>query len=87
VFLYIISQEGSTFYKIGISNNPARRLENLQSGNPYKLSIYRSYNISNKKVEAVVHRLLRKFHVRLEWFDIPNLDILNIVDKAVAVYA
>jgi hypothetical protein len=84
MYLYLIQQKGSSFFKVGISNNVKRRLENLQSGNPHKLYIVRYWKISNKGIETLVHNVLVEYHVRLEWFDIPDVvKVLALIDTVI----
>jgi hypothetical protein len=73
MYLYLIQQKGSNYFKVGVSGNVKRRLENLQSGNPHKLYIVRYWYILDKSIEALVHNVLAAYHVRLEWFEIPDI--------------
>lgn len=38
-FIYIIWEEGTTYFKCGRSNKPSKRLGDLQTGNPRRLTI------------------------------------------------
>lgn len=74
-YLYIISQVNTNYYKVGITNNLNKRITSLQTGNPAKLYFYRYWIVSNsKEVERILHSYLAKFHIHLEWFDIPDID-------------
>jgi hypothetical protein len=84
MYLYLIQQKGSNYFKVGISNNVKRRLENLQSGNPHKLYVVRYWFIVDKSIEALIHNVLAAYHVHLEWFDIPDVTkVLAVIEKVI----
>ena len=71
-YLYVI---GSTEkpYKIGITNNPDRRLKNIQTGHPKKLKIHYKEEIPDSQVrllEQNIHRVIKRYQSHGEWFDI-----------------
>ena len=83
-FVYIIKVIGTSFYKIGISINPKKRLYSLQTANPHKLILVKKYKFQSKfeaiSVEKEIHTYLKK-HKCLggkEWF----CDEKNIIHRA-----
>jgi hypothetical protein len=87
MYLYLIQQKGSNYFKVGISGNVKRRLENLQSGNPHKLYIVRYWKISNRIIETLVHNVLAEYHVHLEWFDIDDIvKVLALIEEVIKRY-
>ena len=75
--VYIIRQGDTRLFKIGVSNNPMRRLKNLQTGNPHPLKMMFSvacHGLSAYEAEALIHRHLSKERVKGEWFDIQSDD-------------
>lgn len=77
-FLYVIKTTNSvpTFYKIGVSINPSKRLKQLQTGSPYKLML--SGAIEHPKavdIERKLHRLFSDKNTNLEWFALSSTDI------------
>lgn len=70
--LYIIAHpEG--YYKIGVANNPVRRLEELQIGSPYELDIIAFAGFTDpQEAEKALHSRFDKYNVRGEWFKIPQ---------------
>lgn len=81
-YIYIISNE--KHFKIGFSKNPQRRLAQLQTGCPDKLSLKYSLEIEIAPIhiiEKIMHKQCPK-KVSGEWFD-GNLDelvsLLNFV--------
>jgi len=84
--LYIIQQRGSRLFKFGVSNNPKRRLQTLQTGNPQPLSLLVSFpcdGVSAYAAEAVIHRHLGSEHVKGEWFRIASDD--RVVELAATI--
>lgn len=77
--IYIIQQQGSRLFKFGVSNNPKRRLQTLQTGNPQQLGLLVAFpcqGISAYAAEATIHRYLGPEHVKGEWFRIESDDRL-----------
>lgn len=72
---YIAESHG--FYKIGKSVCPSDRIKHMRIGNPSLKLLY----VSNDNNEIVLHKLLSKYNIESEWFDIPNNVLLDIIDK------
>lgn len=65
--IYLIANRENNTCKIGISNNPLKRLQTLQTGNSTSLSL--EYLIdSNKYSENQIHSLFSNFRLQGEWF-------------------
>ena len=73
-FVYVISCEGSLYYKIGITrNNPKDRLSALQTGCPHRLSLYMIAPVMNmEEVEATLHKWIDSRRVNGEGFDLSD---------------
>lgn len=80
-YIYIIREDDSDFHKIGISNGfPTIRVTALQIGNPRKIKLVAYYHCENPaQLEQILHAQLEKYAVRGEWFDVPTLDILYLL--------
>jgi hypothetical protein len=67
--LYLIqSNEGK--YKIGISKNPSKRIEQLQTGSPDVLKLIHTYESPNAfKIETALHNKYQYLREHGEWFD------------------
>lgn len=68
IFLYFIQMHHVGPIKIGIACNVERRLAELQVGSPYELKLLHAQRIKDTKTEKEIHRHLRKYHMRGEWF-------------------
>lgn len=68
--VYVIRNTLTENLKIGVSKDPEKRLATLQTGSDAELTLeYKSIACSNAlQIEAEVHKLLKDYHVRGEWF-------------------
>jgi hypothetical protein len=70
--IYLI-KSGNGLYKVGKTRNLAKRIRDLQTGNPNKLEIVDSFQTDDPgTVEAILHDMLSPYHVKGEWFRIPK---------------
>jgi hypothetical protein len=70
--VYLIGSPDSPLVKIGWSDNPERRLRDLQSGSPVPLQLLAVFE-GGYLVEAALHRRFADKRIRVEWFDLgPN---------------
>lgn len=70
--------------KIGISNNPSRRLKQLQTGNPHKLVIYHMIESENPhELEDTLHEICGdlKLDGGTEWFSLQQSELDALVGK------
>jgi hypothetical protein len=75
--LYIIG-DGENI-KIGISKQPEKRLKQLQTGHPLKLSLLFVKESKNaRRIEKFLHDRLRQFKTKFktEWFKLPEINWL-----------
>lgn len=56
------------FVKIGISDNPEKRLSHLQTSNPKKLTLLYTMD-GNETLEKLLHSIFSQYRVRGEWFE------------------
>jgi len=78
---YLIGIEGSHLTKIGKTNNPKARLEQLQTGQPVSLSLLWT---CTGFYEGKLHRRFKDYRVRGEWYDLTPLgDPVEVVTAAV----
>ena len=68
-YLYIIQSDVSGMIKIGRSKDPAKRLKQLQTGNPNKLRLIASFKELGWR-EKIIHESLKKWSEEGEWFNI-----------------
>lgn len=81
-YVYLI--EANKLYKIGRTKNIEKRMKQLQTGNPYDITLVKLYETENSaKLEAYIHQILRDQNIRNEWFRLGNP---NSVDGIVSKY-
>jgi excisionase family DNA binding protein len=70
-FVYVMKVKNAC--KIGISRNPEKRAEGLQTGCPYSIEkIWKSIPLEKAaRCENAIHKEFRNFNTRGEWFDVP----------------
>lgn len=79
-YIYFIHEEGSdNCFKMGkTENHPIDRANQLQTGNPRKLLVYRFVEIGDHSTaELYLHCKYQDFHVRGEWYNISR----SVVDE------
>jgi predicted GIY-YIG superfamily endonuclease len=77
-YVYLIRQEDTTLFKIGVSKHPEKRLLEVQTGNGNKLILVEYFETKfNTKLESCIHAHFKLKRVNLEWFDIPLEDVKN----------
>jgi predicted GIY-YIG superfamily endonuclease len=80
-FVYVIECRSVKPYpvKIGVSTNPANRIAELQTGNPYPLILIASIPFNSRKTayefESFAHKGNKKSSVGGEWFDSKKLNL------------
>lgn len=80
-YVYLIQIDGTDVYKIGYTkSNPKKRLEALQTGNPFKLVLVDFYLSSRAtKIESALHNRFKinkvtedEYKLMGEWFKLDH---------------
>src|SRR3972149_2350495 len=91
--IYLIFCKTNNLYKIGVSVNKNKRLKQLQTGNPYEISIITTYDSKYPfKVEAILHSMFiskktpDNFQYDFEllkgkWFNLSSEDVLEFINS------
>ena len=73
-YVYLVRCSDTSFYKIGVADNPTSRLKELQIGNPYPLSLVVTCGFPSsrvaKRAESDAHKQMEKYNIHGEWFDL-----------------
>jgi hypothetical protein len=67
------------FYKIGITDNIKKRMVALQTGNPYELSLVKTYRAVTT-FEGEIHDMFVRQKVRGEWFQLDTASLEVIME-------
>jgi hypothetical protein len=69
------------FYKVGITGDPHKRLQQAQVSCPYEVKLVTFRRITNARdVERWLHCELADYHVRGEWFKLPKRKLLAVLN-------
>ena len=76
-------------FKIGESQDPMRRVRDLQTGNPRKLQVYRIIKCNNKKeaqnVETAIHTMFHHRRRMGEWFNMTKEEVDYLYVMALSI--
>lgn len=83
--VYVIQHELGPV-KIGIAENPRKRLGDLQVSSPFELKVRQTATVTNAQaVERYLHTRFAGYYIRGEWFDLPpelrDFDIPTNIDS------
>lgn len=87
-YIYIIGGENPPF-KVGISQDPQKRLKALQTGHPEKLSIHMLKETDSEKtrlLETAIHHNMKMYRTHGEWFNLPLEKIRAEIEFALIRY-
>jgi predicted GIY-YIG superfamily endonuclease len=71
-YIYLIQSLEEGYYKIGVSKNPSKRVEQLQTGNSSPLKLIEVYYTEHAdKIERILQRKYEHCRKKGEWFDMP----------------
>lgn len=88
VSLYILrhGDPERDLYKVGIATDVARRIDELQTGNPFPIDLIRYVEFPSRweayRVERCIHSLLEEVRAQGEWFHGPLSYIEATIDLA-----
>jgi hypothetical protein len=69
-YIYLIQSLENSYYKIGVSKHPKKRLKQLQTGNSSELKLVEIYQSEfAHQIEKTLQRRYLHLHKEGEWFD------------------
>lgn len=68
-YCYFIGNSSKGFVKIGVTNDPMRRLSEIRTGNPYPVSLF-CVVPGDETIEAMLHQAFGALRMEGEWFKI-----------------
>ena len=84
--IYLIRSQEESYYKIGISNNPIKRLKELQTGNPTQLKIISAYPSEYANlIEKTLHRRYSHLKKEGEWFYMSNENEVSFINECAKI--
>lgn len=86
-YVYITRSGYSNNFKIGVSENPAKRLKQLQTGSPYILRLFHIFECQDRadafNKEKLLHKHFDGRKTKLmwgEWFQVPPKEMAEAVE-------
>lgn len=80
--MYVYLLESAGCYKIGIAENVEKRIRQLQTGNPHKITLKYSCQVKDReqalRIESRFHEILRRFNKSGEWYQLNWRDAKTI---------
>lgn len=71
-FIYLIKIHNQDIYKLGVSNNPKRRICDIDSYLPFDLEILSIHYFENVyDIESLISDKMKGFSLRREWYKMP----------------
>lgn len=84
VYLFLeIDNSGAETYKIGVTKNePQKRINQLQTGNPRKIELLKAYkSVNYLKIEKWLHRKYSsKTEAENEWRNLKPSEVFSFID-------
>jgi len=87
MYVYII-QSGTKMkspIKIGMSDDPEKRIKQLQTGNPQVLRIIISIKCNSREhafeLEKTLHRMLERNNILNEWFSVRKKSVFETINR------
>ena len=84
-YVYLMSCRDSDYYKVGISQDPCRRVDDLQPSCPLQVTLLVSNGPYPQavawRIEHETHRKLSKYWLHGEWFAIPTDAAAKLIEE------
>jgi predicted GIY-YIG superfamily endonuclease len=80
--VYLIQSLENSYYKIGVSKDPQKRIKQLQTGNSSELKLIESYSSDfAHQIEKILHRRYSHLQKEGEWFDMSINNEVSFVQE------
>jgi len=81
--IYIIQAGNLDIYKIGVTKNISERLKQLQTASFLELNVIKIRETSKyDSIERYLHKTLKEWNIRGEWFKLSN-DMIIVIKKLI----
>lgn len=76
--VYLLRNEEHGVYKIGKSNKPKIRLNQLRTGNHSEIILFDTYESEYaNEIEKTLHRRYNPYNIQLEWFELDLIEAME----------
>ena len=81
MIIYLLKQENSNLYKIGVTKNTSKRIKQLQTGNAIPLELVETFQTSHDyKMETALHAQFSLKRMEGEWFKLSQEEVDSFFD-------
>ena len=81
-YIYLIQSLENSYYKIGVSKHPKKRLSELQTGNSSPLKLVETYQTDfAHQIEKALQRRYSHLHKEGEWFDMSISNEVSFIEE------
>jgi hypothetical protein len=81
-YIYLIQSLENSYYKIGVSKHPKKRIKELQTGNASELRLVDTYQSEYaNKIEKTLQRRYSHLQKEGEWFDMGISNEVSFVQE------
>lgn len=81
-YIYILKLKGFDIYKIGVSSNPERRINDIDSANPFGVKVLCLLYFKNAyELEECIHDSFKRKALRKEWFKFDEISISILIKQ------
>ena len=86
-FLYVLYGDGTSYIKIGSTDNVSTRIASLQTGCPHRLNLLFSVFCDDARgLESLMHTYFAEYHMHGDWFHLPS-DTPRILELLAFLYS
>lgn len=79
--IYIFKTDNN-MYKIGVAENPKKRIKGVQVGCPTRVEfIFSTHSYRALNVEAIIHEVFTRHRIRGEWFEFSDSEIFLVIKE------
>jgi len=78
-YVYIARLSGTSFFKIGYSIHPEKRVSDLQISSPVPLELFAAWIVPGQQIETQLHRKFSTRRKSGEWFELTSEDLETLV--------
>jgi len=81
-YIYLIQSLENSYYKIGVSKHPKKRLSELQTGNSSPLKLVETYQTEfAHQIERALQRRYSHLRKEGEWFDMSISNEVSFIEE------
>lgn len=80
MLIYLIRQDQSDFYKIGITSNIKQRIKSIQTGCPNRVEVLATFESKYaRNIEGFLHRVWHHLNTNGEWFQLGKDELKEFI--------